>query len=126
MVRAQSLPGSHPTRASNGRHEILADAPVEQGGGGTGFGAHELLEASLAICINMAVRMHAVEHAMPLEAVATEVRLQRPTPDRVVFECRLEMSGALSDEQRQALERAARASPVSQTLSKRLEFSLVR
>jgi putative redox protein len=122
MVRAQSLPGSHPTLARNGRHEIIGDAPVEKGGGGSGFGAHDLLEASLAVCINMAVRMHAVRNSIPLEAVTTEVRLQRPTPERVVFEWRLEMSGALSNEQRQALEQAARSSPVSQTLSKQLEF----
>jgi putative redox protein len=122
MVRAQSLPGSHPTLAGNGPHEILADAPVEKGGGGTGFGAHDLPEASFAVCIDMAVRMHAVRNAIPLEAVTTEVRLQRPTPERVVFEWRLEMSGALSNEQRRALEQAARSSPVSQTLSKQLEF----
>ncbi len=86
MVRAQSLPGSHPTLAGNGRHEILADAPVEKGGGGSGFGAHDLPEASFAVCIDMAVWMHAVRNAIPLEAVTTEVRLQRPTPERVVFE----------------------------------------
>jgi uncharacterized OsmC-like protein len=56
MIRTQSLPRAYQTAFSNGRHEIVADAPIDKGGGGTAFGAHELLEASLAVCINMAVR----------------------------------------------------------------------
>jgi len=44
MMRTQSLPQAHRTAVGNGRHEIVADAPINKGGGG----AHELLEAVLA------------------------------------------------------------------------------
>jgi putative redox protein len=59
MIRTESLPQTYTTRAMSDRHEMIADAPVDKGGGGTGFGAHELLEAALAVCINMAVQVYA-------------------------------------------------------------------
>jgi len=125
-MRTQSLSRAYQTAVSNGRHEIVADAPTDKGGGGTGCGAHELLEASLAVCVNMAVRMCAAEQSIPLEHMSTEVRLQRPDPDRVVFEFSLALSGPLSIEQRLALEKAAHTCPVRQTLSQRLEFKAVK
>jgi putative redox protein len=122
MIRTRSLPELFRSAVSNGVHEIHTDAPVNKGGEGTGFGAHDLLEAALATCINMAVRMCAAEHAIPLEHVTTRVNLERPDSERVVFNYALELAGPLSSEQRQQLEHVADACPVRQTLSKRLEF----
>ena len=122
MIRTQSLPELFRSAVNNGVHEIHTDAPVSKGGEGTGFGAHDLLEAALATCINMAVRMYAVGHAIPLERVATSVQLERPDPEHVVFTDALELGGELSSEQRQQLANVADACPVRQTLSKRLEF----
>lgn len=71
-------------------------------------------------------RAHACrEHAIPLEHVATRVKLERPDSERVVFTYALELGGPLSGEQRQQLEHVANACPVRQTLSKRLEFHAV-
>jgi putative redox protein len=111
---------------STGRHEVVADAPIDKGRGGTGFGAHELLEAALAVCISMAVRMYAAAHSIPLEHVSTHVHLRRPAADRVVFEYSLELQGPLSSEQRERLAQAAQGCQVSQTLSKRLEFKAAK
>jgi putative redox protein len=44
---------------TNGKHEGHCDAPVEKGGGDAGFGPHELLEAALAGCLNIWVRVYA-------------------------------------------------------------------
>jgi putative redox protein len=81
--------------------------------------------AALATCINMAVRMYAAEHAIPLEHVATRVKLERPDSERVVFTYALELSGPLSSQQRHQLEHVADTCPVRRTLSKRLEFQAV-
>jgi putative redox protein len=102
---------------------MRTDAPVAEGGGGTEFGAHGLLEAALATGLNMAVRMHASAHGIPLQAVEASVRMLRPDDETIVFEQVLEIAGSLSDEQRAALMAAADASPVRQTLSKRLQFA---
>jgi putative redox protein len=122
MIRTRSLPQRYTTALSNGRQEVFADAPIEKGGGGAGLGAHELLEAALAVCINMAVRMHADQHTIPLSSVTTRVSIQRPDGHTVRFDYGIELSGPLSAAQREELEAAARACPVRQTLSKHLEF----
>ena len=125
MIKTQSLPEKFKSTVSNGAHEIHTDAPVSKGGEGAGFGAHDLLEAAFATCINMAVRMYAAEHAIPLEHVATCVKLERPDSERVVFTYALELAGPFSSDQRRQLEHVADACPVRQTLSKRLEFEAI-
>lgn len=122
MIRTRSLPQPYTTAVTNERQEIVADAPVEKGGDSAGLGAHDLLEAALAVCINMAIRMYADKHAIPLEGVTTSVSIRRPDPQTVCFDYSLELNGPLNTEQRAQLEAAARACPVRQTLSKRLEF----
>ncbi len=77
MISARSRLQAYQTTASNGRQELVADAPVEKGGGGAGFSAHELLKAALAVCVNMAVRMYAAEHSIRLDGVTTHVTLKR-------------------------------------------------
>lgn len=122
MITTQSAPERFRTSVSNGRICIDADPPQDKGGGGAGFGAHELLEASLAACMNMAVRMCAAEHGIPLAGVQTHVQISRPGADAVRFEYGLELRGQLSTQQRALLTQAAETCPVRQTLSKRLEF----
>ena len=124
MIHTHSLEGAYKTAVENGRHELIADAPVSKGGGAAGFGAHELLEAALAVCINMAVRMYADAQAIALESVATRVKIEHSAPDAVRFEYSLELGGAITPQERERLEAAARVCPVRQTLSKRIEFSL--
>lgn len=123
MIRTEGRGNAYQALVGNGNHEILCDAPIEKGGAGSGFGAHDLLEASLALCMNMAIRMHAAANAIPLERVCTQVRLLRPTPDEVVFEYSLELTGSLTQAQRLVLEEAAEKCPVRQTLSRRLSFA---
>lgn len=123
MIETRSLPQPYCGVATNGRCEMHTDAPQAKGGGGTGFGAHELLEAALATCLNMAVRMHASANGIPLQSVEASVRLLRPDSETIVFEQVLDLVGPISDTQRAALMAAADASPVPQTLSKRLQFS---
>jgi putative redox protein len=123
VIRTQSLVQAYQTRVTNDRQMLAADAPVDKGGGAAGFGAHELLEAALAVCINMAVRMHADARTIPLESASTRVQLVRPNPETICFDFALELAGPLSDDQRAELRAAARTCPVRQTLSRRIEFN---
>ena len=97
MVTTESTPRPYVTIARNGRSAIQLDAPVAKGGGGEGFGSHDLLEASVAVHINIAVRMFAAANGIPLE-------------------------GKLTPGQKFALCEAARSCPVKETLSRRIEF----
>lgn len=122
VIRTESFPQAYRTRVMNDGHELASDAPLNKGGDGAGFGPHELLEAALAACINMAVRMHANQHSIPLRAVTTRVTLDRAKPGIVCFEYSMDMEGPLSSDQCRQLERAAEECPVRKTLSSRLEF----
>jgi putative redox protein len=122
MVTTESCPRPFATIARNGRVEIRLDAPVAKGGGGDGFGAHDLLEASVAVCINMAVRMHAAANDIPLTGVSTRVELSRPDATTTRFNYAVRLEGELTPDEKSALLDAASRCPVSETLSRRIEF----
>lgn len=122
MVTTESTPRPYVTIARNGHVAIQLDAPIAKGGGGEGFGAHDLLEASIAVCINMAVRMHAAASGIPLAGVSTRVELSKPDATTTRFSYSLQLEGDLTAGQKTALYEAARACPVRQTLSRRIEF----
>lgn len=100
----------------------MADTTSDKGGSGAGFRPNELLEAALASCINITIRMFAEKHTIPLTFVSTTVKLDRNYPDEAIFNYALELTGPLSDSDHQLLTEAARSCPVRQTLSKKLSF----
>lgn len=122
MISTTSQTPAYRTHFNSCEAEAVADAPIDKGGSGSGFGPHELLEAALATCINMAVRMAATTEKMALEGVATSVRLDRSRIDTVSFEYTLDITGSLSDVDRARLFEAANACPIRQTLGKKMEF----
>jgi putative redox protein len=85
MITGTSESPRYCTRFSDGRHEAIADVPLDKGGSGSGFRPHELLEAALATCVNMNVRMFAENHRIPLERVTTKVQLDRSVADETTF-----------------------------------------
>jgi len=122
VIQVNSLPVAYQGTVRSSAHELTSDAPVAKGGGGMGFGAHELLEASLAACINMAVRMHADQNGILLVSVTTKVGLTWPDADTSRFEYSLAITGCLTAEQRAELEAVPERCPVRQTLTKKLVF----
>jgi putative redox protein len=122
MIRATSEPAPYQTRFSDGEHEGLADTTAEKGGQHSGFRPHDLLEAALASCINMTVRMYADRHGIPLRSVTVKVSLDRSHPEEVVFRYEVDVDGELSPAQKERLSHAARACPVGRTLAKPIRF----
>jgi putative redox protein len=122
MVIAKNEQPHYRTRFSNGAQEAFADTTPDKGGAAAGFRPHELLEAALACCVNMSVRMCAERHAIPLDAVEIRVRLDRGS-EGAVFRTEIEIHGSsLTPEHRAKLLEAARACPVRRTLSGPLRF----
>ncbi|MFQ5342238.1 MAG: OsmC family protein [Anaerolineae bacterium] len=123
MVTCMSLETRYQSLVTNGKHEALSDTTEDKGGSHSGFRPHELLEAALASCLNIWLRMYADEHGIPLGEVFTRVSLDRTTPGEVVFEYDVELAGPLTDAQRHRLMQVAKTCPVHQTLSKRISFA---
>lgn len=123
MITADSGAKPYMTSFSNGEHTACADNTVEKGGGGAGFRPHELLEAALASCMNMWLRMYADNHRLPLERVVTKVQLNRAKPDEPSFEYEIALDGPLTVEQRGKLRDISHTCPVRKTLAGTLSFS---
>lgn len=121
MIRAKSQLTPYLTCFSDGEHEGIADTTADKGGQHSGFRPHDLLDAALATCVSMTVRMYADHHGIRLRGATTNVRLDR-SPDEVVFRYEVELDGELTAEERERLLRAAGACPVRRTLSKRIRF----
>jgi len=122
MICATSELSPYRVRFSDGEHEGFSDATADKGGAHAGFRPHDLIEAALASCTNIMVRMCADSHAIPLRSVTTRVSADRSHPEEVVFRYEVTLYGDVSPEQRLQLMRAAEACPVRRTLSKRLKF----
>jgi putative redox protein len=117
MIRSASLGVPYQTAFSNGDCSAAADLPREKGGEGQGFGPHELLEAALATCMTVTVRMLAAKHGFPVSGVGCEVRIDRSVPGRATLHYSLTIDGPLSDDQRRLLREAADQCPVARTLT---------
>src|SRR6266540_2895364 len=62
---------SHGTENMN----ACADTTVDKGGGSAGFRPHDLLEAALASCLTMSLRMCAEKYDIPFSEIRTKVSL---------------------------------------------------
>ena len=108
---------------SDGVHGAVSDTTADKGGGNSGFRPHDLLEAALASCINMTVRMYADNRSIALAGVKTKVSLDRSDPVAVTFGYEVEVEGDLSEAEKESLLRAAAACAVRRTLSKQIRFA---
>ena len=124
MIRTDSQPAKFQAQFTNGVQVSVSDTTPDKGGGNLGFRPHELLEAALAACMNMTLRMYAEKQSIPLSGVSGAVSLNRNNPDGPLFEYRVEFQGLLSESHKGQLLSALEHCPVLTTLSKPLHFRL--
>jgi putative redox protein len=122
MITTEQKHPRYLVQFSNGKQEASSDAPIAKGGQGAGFGPHELLEASLACCINMWIRMQADKQGITVDLIHVSVTLKRDHPEEATFEYTVKLDPALPPDQREELLRLADACPVKKTLLKKLFF----
>jgi putative redox protein len=117
MIKSTEQGNGYIVQFTNGRHTAPGDMPVEKGGFGQGFRPHELLEAALATCLTMTLRIAAEKFGYPLTRAGARVEIDRSDPDSIILDCVLDLDGELDDAQRARLLRAAEHCPVGQTLA---------
>ncbi len=115
------------------RHQLLADEPARYGGADTGPTPYELLLAALGSCTAMTLRMYATRKGLDLARVTVRLKHEKIHAqdcehcetregriDRI--ERTLELSGTLSQDQRNDLLRIADRCPVHRTLGSEIDI----
>jgi putative redox protein len=118
-----------------GRHHLVADEPVSAGGTDRGPGPYELLMGALGSCMSMTIALYARTKQWPLENVVIRLRHSRvyakDCADCVVrddtlldrIDTEIELSGALTVEQRARLIEIAHKCPVHRTLKSEIHIT---
>jgi uncharacterized OsmC-like protein len=116
-----------------GGHHLKADEPVRSGGNDAGPSPYEFLLAGLGACTSMTVGMYARRKNWQLEGIVVRLRHSRIHAedcaecetkvgflDRIDVE--LELTGALTSEQRSKLLEIAEKCPVHRTLESEIDI----
>lgn len=121
MIKTKSTSADFHCIVTNDKANYDSDAPTTKGGLGNGLRPHELLEAALASCINITIRMIAKEKKIFLDSVQTMVDLDR-TEDITTFNYKIILDDKLSKEDQMYFQNIIDFCAVKQTLSKQLVF----
>ncbi|MBV8473137.1 MAG: OsmC family protein [Hyphomicrobiales bacterium] len=121
MIVANNVEGATKAVLSAGERRIDTDT-TPPAGKGDGIRPFQLLEAALASCIAITLRMVADERGMALQSVDVTVEVDRSRADETVFRTSIDLHGALADAERALLLEVARLCPVRKTLAKPIAF----
>jgi putative redox protein len=105
-------------------YDIIVDTTRSKGGTGSCIRPHELLEAAVAACLNISLRMVAQKNNICLNEVETRVELNRSDPEKTIFEYSVVCKTGSKEEEQASilLRKALQECPVRKTLSKELVF----
>jgi putative redox protein len=112
---------SYATQLVVGHHHLVADEPVDLGGGDTGPAPDELVLGALGACTAITLRMYAERKQWPLESVEVSLDYESRTKEKAVIRRTVHLTGPLDDEQRQRLLQIANACPVHRILTGAVE-----
>jgi uncharacterized OsmC-like protein len=118
-----------------GKHRLVGDEPVSAGGSDAGPDPYDYLLTALGVCTSMTVGLYARRKQFPLENITVSLRHSRiyakdceecETEEGMLdrIEAEVELTGALSEEQRDKLMEIAAKCPVHRTLTSEINIRL--
>ena len=127
VVVAETGVGKFTNRVTVGRHEMLADEPLDVGGNDLGPAPYDYLLMGLGACTSMTLRMYAEHKKIPLENVKVTLEHSRvhaedcetcTTKDGRIdsIDKTIELTGDIDEAQRKRLMEIADRCPVHRTL----------
>jgi len=102
-----------------GKHTIHADMPIADGGKGSGPGAHDLFDASLASCKALTAMWYAKKNKLALERIETHVERDdsQERAGQYVLKVKVELFGPLSDEDKNRIYAAIGKCPIHKLMT---------
>jgi putative redox protein len=120
---SRSIPGTlRQEIVIDGKHRLITDEPEELGGEGSAPAPHELLPAALASCVSTTLVMYARRKGWDLGEVSVDVDYDHQATPRTA-EIAIRLTGDLTDEQLDRLDKVATACPVRRSIEAGVEFS---
>lgn len=133
-VIVSSQPGAPFTQLLRaGKHHLVADEPIDVGGGDAGPNPYDYLLMALGSCTSMTLRLYADRKGWPLEGVVVSLRHERvhvrdcvdcetggATMERITLN--LVLHGELDEAQRARLLEIANKCPVHRTLTGKMQI----
>jgi len=116
-VKVYAAKGSFRQSIHLGKHSLVSDAPLGSGGTASGPEPHDFVSVALATCTSMTLQMYAKRKEIPLEGVHVEVHFKKTSEGGTLFEKKITLEGALSDEQRLRLIEISDKCPVYKMLT---------
>jgi putative redox protein len=126
MIKASMHEQRYQTVVSSPINSLVVDTTKNDWGGTSGFKPHELLEAALAACVNLTLRISAERLGIPIAGLTTFVEMDGADSRQTDFSVQVEIDGELSEAQRQQLMKTTRLCPVSKILSAPISISYAR
>jgi putative redox protein len=115
--------GMFQVRVQTGEHSFLMDEPVAYGGLGSGPSPFDLLEAALAACSLMTMKLYADRKGWTLDRASVRVAHRKGSPEaRDRFDRTIQL-GDVTDEQREKLLNIAQRCPVHLLLERGADVS---
>src|SRR5881227_2435278 len=118
-----------------GRHNLVADEPVNAGGSDAGPDPYDYLLSALGVCTSMTIGLYARRKNLPLQTIKVSLRQSRIYAkdceecetkegmlDRIDVE--IELTGSLSEAQHAKLMEIAAKCPVHRTLTSEINIRL--
>lgn len=122
MIQANTR-DTYKTNLTNGTHSILADEPISLGGTDLGLNPSELLEASLASCTSITLRMYINRKEWKVDAIDVQVnKVKIGKNDDTAFEKHIVIIGEIDDKQKDRLLLIASKCPVHKVLAQGSEI----
>ncbi len=127
---------AYTTEIMAGKHGLLADQSEKHGGNDFGPSPYELLSASLGACVAMSLQSYAEDQEWDVEEIQVNLSFDRayqediknitdPATQIKEITGSIELRGALSEEQKNALLQMAKNSPVCKSLSQCININIL-
>ena len=118
---AKFISGKMKNELKSGKHTYYSDVSIEDGGEDLGPDPHDLLSMSLASCTAMTIRMYAQRKKWPLENAVVTVDVDDSIVGHVLKR-KIELIGALDDDQKKRLLEMADKCPIHKLLIGKIEI----